>query len=68
MGNMIYCQFRNTKFDFEQCLDAIGNAESLDDFSQSEKEYAQALRDLAEQYISWYDQLEVESQLNEEED
>lgn len=68
MGNMSYCQFRNTKLDFEQCLEAIGNAESVDDFSASEQEYAQALRELAEQYISWYDQLEAESQSEEEGD
>lgn len=60
MANMSYCQFRNTKIDFEQCVDAIGNCESLADFSKDEQEYAESLRELAERYIEWYDQVSAE--------
>jgi len=61
MGNMSYCQFRNTKLDFEQCLEAIGNCDSLSDFSRDEQEYARSLREMAEQYVEWFDQAEAES-------
>ncbi len=62
MGNMSYCQFRNTKLDLDQCLEAIGNCESLADFSQSEQEYARSIREMAEQYIEWFDQAADEFQ------
>jgi len=60
MGNMSYCQFRNTSTDFEQCLEAVGNAESIDSFSKDEAAAAEKIRELAEQYIDWYDQLTAE--------
>ncbi len=60
MGNPSYCQFLNTASDFEQCLDAIGNAVSIEDFSESEQREAQNLRDMAERYCNWYDQLTSE--------
>jgi len=57
MGNMSYCQFQNTAPDFEQCLDAIGNCESLEDFSSTERLYAHRMREMAEQYVEWFDQV-----------
>ena len=60
MGNMSYCQFRNTRTDFEQCTDAIGNANSIDDFSDDEQRAASDIYELAQNYINWYDQLTQE--------
>ncbi len=57
MGNLSYCQFRNTASDFKQCLEAIGNAESIDDISKSEQQAAEELRQMADEYCNWYDQL-----------
>ncbi|QQV91954.1 hypothetical protein vBKpMFBKp34_128 [Klebsiella phage vB_KpM_FBKp34] len=57
MPNMSYCQFRNTEGDFRQCLDAIGNAESIEDFSQSEQNSAENLYEMAKDYVNWYEQL-----------
>lgn len=57
MGNMSYCQFRNTESDFSQCVEAIGNADSIDDFSKPEQAAAERMLELAENYINWYQQL-----------
>lgn len=54
---MRYCQFQNTEPDFRQCLDAIGNAGSIQDFSAKEQHAAQSIYEMAQEYISWYDQL-----------
>lgn len=67
MSNMSYCQFRNTLQDFNQCLEAVGNAETLDDFSRDEQKAAIALKELAEQYVDWFTQLEQDS-VTEEDD
>lgn len=61
MANMSYCQFRNTESDFSQCVDAIGNAGSIDDFSKSERNAAERMYHLANEYISYYEQLLEES-------
>lgn len=61
MNNMSYCQFENTLADFKQCVEAIGNAETLNDFSNREIHCAEELCCLAEQYISWYSQLEEDT-------
>lgn len=53
---MSYCQFRNTEGDFRQCLDAIGNAETLNDFSPEEQVAAENIRGMCQDYINWYDQ------------
>lgn len=68
MANMSYCQFRNTKLDFEQCLEAIGNCESLSDFSSDERQYARSLREMAEQYVEWFDQAETETEEDDTEE
>ena len=57
MSNMSYCQFRNTRHDFEQCRDAVGNAESIDDFSKDEQSAAEDIYYMAKDYIEWYEQL-----------
>ena len=61
MGNMSYCQFENTVTDFEQCVEAIGNCESLADFSKSERRAAERMFQLAENYIEWYEQAKCET-------
>lgn len=66
MSNMSYCQFRNTEPDFRQCLDSIGNAESIQDFSQSEQNSAENLYEMTKDYINWYEQLL--GQVEEEDD
>lgn len=55
MANMSYCRFRNTEQDFNDCVDAIGNAESIDDFSNSERKSAERLYYLANEYVAYYE-------------
>ncbi|HBE6550777.1 TPA: hypothetical protein KML26_004151 [Escherichia coli] len=61
MANMYYCMFRNTVIDFRDCVDAIGNAESIDEFSNSEHKSAERLYHLANEYVAYYEQLLEES-------
>lgn len=61
MANMSYCRFRNTEQDFRDCVDAIGNAESIDDFSNSERKSTERLYHLANEYVAYYEQLLEES-------
>ena len=61
MANMSYCRFRNTEQGFSDCVDAIGNAESIDDFSNAERESAECLYYLANEYVAYYEQLLEES-------
>lgn len=66
MGSMSYCLFRNTADDFSGCLEKIGNAKNINEFSAGEAGAARDLREMAEQYIEWFDQLDEESMLDEE--
>lgn len=61
MANMSYCMFRNTEQDFRDCVDAIGNAESIDDIRNTERESAERLYYLANEYVAYYEQLLEES-------
>lgn len=61
MANMSYCRFRNTEQDFRDCVDAICNADSIDDFSNAERESAECLYYLANEYVACYEQLLEES-------
>lgn len=61
MSNMSYCRFRNTERDFSDCLDAIGNAESIDDFSNAERAAAERMYEMAKNYVEWYEQLKIEN-------
>lgn len=67
MGSMSYCLFRNTADDFSGCLEKIGNAQNINEFSAGEAGAARDLREMAEQYIEWFDQLEAESLSDDEE-
>lgn len=59
--NMFYCQFRNTVVDFRDCVDAISNAGSIDDFSDPERYAAELMYHLANAYIANYELLLEES-------
>lgn len=43
MANMGYCRFENTHSDFEDCFEKLGEINSLDELSDSEKDYAEQL-------------------------
>ena len=53
MANMSYCRFRNTEQDFNDCVDAIGNIESIDDLSNAERKSAERLYYLANEYVAY---------------
>lgn len=57
MANMSYCMFRNTMDDFRDCVDALGNAGSIDDFSVPERCTAEQMYYLANAYIANYELL-----------
>ena len=57
MANMSYCRFRNTEQDFRDCVDAISNAGSIDDFSDPERYAAELMYHLANAYIANYELL-----------
>lgn len=61
MANMSYCRFRNTEQDFRDCVDAIGNIESIGDLSNAERKSAERLYHLAIEYVAYYEQLLEES-------
>lgn len=56
-ANMSYCMFRNTVIDFRDCVDAISNAGSIDDFSDPERYAAELMYHLANAYIANYELL-----------
>lgn len=61
MANMSYCMFRNTVIDFRDCVDAISNAGSIDDFTGPERGAAELIYHLANAYIANYELLLEES-------
>lgn len=61
MANMSYCMFRNTMADFRDCVDALGNAGSIDDLSVPERCAAEQMYYLANAYIANYELLLEES-------
>lgn len=54
MGNASYCRFENTYQDLHDCHKAL-NEKSLDELSESEKEYAKKLikacKDIADNFL-----------------
>lgn len=66
MGSMSYCLFRNTVDDFKECVERVGNMQNINELSAGECGAARDLREAAEQYIEWFDQLDEESMLDEE--
>lgn len=67
MATMSYCLFRNTAEDFSRCLERVGNMGNINELSAGEAGAARDLREAAEQYIEWFDQLDAESLDDEEE-
>lgn len=61
MANMYYCMFRNTMDDFRNCVDALSNSGSIDDFSDPERYAAELMYHLANAYIANYELLLEES-------
>lgn len=61
MANMSYCMFRNTMADFRNCVHALSNAGSIDDFSVPERCAAEQMYYLANAYIANYELLLEES-------
>lgn len=61
MANMSYRRFRNTEQDFNDCVDAIGNIESIGDLSNAERKSAERLYYLANEHVAYYEQLLEES-------
>ena len=61
MANMSYCMFRNTMADFQNCVDALSNTGSIDDFSVPERCAAEQMYYLANAYIANYELLLEES-------
>ena len=57
MANMYYCMFRNTMDDFRNCVDALSDAGSIDDFSVPERGAAELMYHLANAYIANYELL-----------
>ena len=53
--------FRNTMADFRNCVDALSNAGSIDDFSVPERCAAEQMYYLANAYIANYELLLEES-------
>ncbi|WP_336293565.1 hypothetical protein [Cronobacter dublinensis] len=67
MATMSYCLFRNTSEDFSRCLEKVGEIQNINELSAGESGSARDLREMAEQYIEWFDQLETESLPDDEE-
>lgn len=57
MANMSYCRFENTYGDLEDCVEALRNGK---DISKSEKQYADRMRELCDEFIELYDGISEE--------
>ena len=55
--NMSYCRFRNTRMDFEACVEAI---EYGDEISAEEKYAAEKLYRLCKRYMAAYEEWKAE--------
>ena len=64
MSNMSYCMFQNTRSDLRDCVDELGNAESLEDLELSieEKSAMNRMYQLAQDFIAEFDRLNVEEE------
>lgn len=61
MANMSYCRFRNTKMDLADCvytLEDFVNEETEFDLSLEEINAAKRMRELCEEYIELFDELQ----------
>ncbi len=63
MANMSYCRFRNTLGDFEDCIDALNDRQSMSHEEQRAAFFLiQKARELAEQWEDYSDN-EIEEEL-----
>jgi hypothetical protein len=51
MANMFYCRFRNTYWDFKDCVESLQYEVGINDLTKAEKDYAFRMRNLCEQYL-----------------
>lgn len=62
MPSMSYCKFENTSNDLGQCLDAMEEANSIDDLdlNQYEQDAFRSMYDMCKQYVEEYKRLAAE--------
>lgn len=68
MEDMRHFMFSNKIMDLEESLKAIKSCKSLSDFSRHQQEYAWALREMAKEYVEYFDKADAESIKNQAED
>lgn len=70
MTNMSYCRFENTYHDLKDCVDAMMEAESIDDLDMNkiDTDYFHDMVRMCERYINIYHDLNDRAQLEEEVD
>ena len=50
MSNMAYCRFENTYSNLKDCVDSL-EVKNLEELSDQEKKFAEAMRELCEEYL-----------------
>ena len=61
MANMSYCRFENTKSDLVDCVNALERiAYDNESISEREWDYAKRMRDLCEQFVEEFDDIDEE--------
>lgn len=62
MPSISYCKFENTSNDLAQCLDAMTEANSIDDLdlNQYEQEAFRTMYDMCKEYVAEYKRLAEE--------
>ena len=69
MANMSYCRFNNTSIDLRDCVDAMQEAETLEDMDLSRDELSRLkyMRQLANDFLEECDRLLDNGQEDDEE-
>ena len=69
MANMSYCRFNNTSIDLRDCVDAMQEAETLEDMGLSRDELSRLkyMRQLANDFLEECDRLLDNGQEDDEE-
>ena len=69
MANMSYCRFNNTSIDLRDCVDAMQEAETLEDMGLSRDELSRLkyMRQLANDFLEECDRLLDNTQEDDEE-
>lgn len=60
MANMSYCRFQNTELDLRDCVNTLEEAYDLDDLDLSDAEASamNAMRNMCQEFLDAYAQLE----------